>query len=207
MKKILLVVVMVLMFASPVIADAPVNVVVNGKVLSTPGLIIDSKTYVPLRAVGEELGAQVNWDGNQVTVNNIKEPVISGDAKYKLMVVKALQLLKEKDPQDYELVCRNTKDIIILSERIQTKAGEAYAVTGAEKFKLSPALFEKNNIPLLASTMVHESSHLCNDKNGIWNSSTTENIAHLHQISALRILGASQQDIDGVEQTRLLFIK
>ncbi|MGZ0043386.1 glycoside hydrolase family protein [Paenibacillus ottowii] len=46
------------------------NVVANGKVIKD-GLLINGTTYVPLRAVGEALGATVAWDGktNTATVS------------------------------------------------------------------------------------------------------------------------------------------
>ena len=44
---------------------------INGQVVSIdqPGVIIDGRTLVPLRFVGEALGADVNWDQNTRTVN------------------------------------------------------------------------------------------------------------------------------------------
>lgn len=43
---------------------------VNGQVVtpSSPAIIIDGRTYVPLRFVGEALGAKVSWDENNYTV-------------------------------------------------------------------------------------------------------------------------------------------
>ncbi len=38
------------------------KVVVDGKVLAEGGLLIDGKTYVPLRATGEALGATIGWN-------------------------------------------------------------------------------------------------------------------------------------------------
>lgn len=39
-----------------------VNVVVNGKLLDTKGLLIDNLTYVPLRAIGNAIGAKIGWN-------------------------------------------------------------------------------------------------------------------------------------------------
>lgn len=42
----------------------------NGNVkLDVPAQIIDTKTYVPLRAISEGLGAQVNWDAENKTIS------------------------------------------------------------------------------------------------------------------------------------------
>jgi len=43
---------------------------VNGQVVAIdqPGVIVDGRTLVPLRFVGESLGVTVNWDGPTRTV-------------------------------------------------------------------------------------------------------------------------------------------
>ncbi len=46
----------------PVFAAQSANVVVNGKQISDEAYLINDKTYVPLRAVGESFGAHVSWD-------------------------------------------------------------------------------------------------------------------------------------------------
>jgi hypothetical protein len=202
MKKIILAVIMVLLFAMPVMADAPVNVWVNNKMLDTPGLLIDGKTYVPLRAVSEGLGAQVDWDGSQAIVTSVKRPVITGDSVSASKVNEALDLLKSKTPADYEMVCRYTRWIRISPTNIDSPYGEAYAITlGPDSYELSPRLLQDKDIKCVASALVHESVHLC-DKfyNANVDRIITENNAYLHEITVLRILGASQGDIDGVEQ-------
>jgi len=45
--------------------DKKVDVIVNGKLLSVQGLLIDNLTHVPLRAIGEAIGAKIGW--NQAT--------------------------------------------------------------------------------------------------------------------------------------------
>jgi len=200
---------MVFMLVSPAIADAPVNVIVNGKILSTPGLVINDRTYVPLRAVSEGLGAQVDWDGSQAIVTSVKEPNISGKSASIDRVKQALDLLKEKDPADYEFVCRYTKEIKILPYKIYVGQTEGYAMTGTDPvIELSPRLFQDKDVKCIAGTLVHESVHLCDKSyNASIDIPTTENNAYLHQIAVLRILGASQSEIDGIEQTRIRVTK
>ena len=54
----------------PVAAEeAGVNVYINDTPLASQGVIIDGTTYVPVRAVTEALGAQVEWDGTTNTVD------------------------------------------------------------------------------------------------------------------------------------------
>ena len=66
-------------------AQQAVTVRVNGTALAEEGVLIDGKTYVPLRAVGEALGADVAWDNEskaadvnldgQTTVTQVVEQV------------------------------------------------------------------------------------------------------------------------------------
>jgi len=39
-----------------------VTVIVNSKQLSDTGKLIDNRTYVPLRAIANALGAKIGWD-------------------------------------------------------------------------------------------------------------------------------------------------
>lgn len=65
MKKSFYILLAVLLIASFATASAndTVSVIVDGKKLDTPALLIDNTTYVPLRAVSESMGAEVAWDG------------------------------------------------------------------------------------------------------------------------------------------------
>ena len=47
-----------------VYARDDIRVYVNGTRIDTDGVLIDNKTYIPLRAVSEAMGADVSWDGN-----------------------------------------------------------------------------------------------------------------------------------------------
>jgi hypothetical protein len=205
MKKFLLAVVIVLVLAVPAVAEAPVTVLVDGKALNTPGLLINDTTYVPLRAVSESLGAKVEWDGRAI-ISTLGRPVITGDESQKAKVEAALQLLQEKDPADYELVCRYVKELIIEAKPF----GNDYLAgikSATSSIRLSPTLMGQNNIPFLASCIVHEAAHLSNGKYYIIHRQTDENIAYLREIATMRILGVSQQLIDGTEAARLRVIK
>ncbi|MDI9480080.1 MAG: copper amine oxidase N-terminal domain-containing protein [Bacillota bacterium] len=52
-------------------AATPVKIVLDGYELKTevPAQIIDGRTMVPLRVIAETLGAQVEWDADNYTVN------------------------------------------------------------------------------------------------------------------------------------------
>jgi hypothetical protein len=49
-------------------AAAKITLIVNGKTANADVKIIDGSSYVPLRAVSQLLGADVNWDGTTKTI-------------------------------------------------------------------------------------------------------------------------------------------
>ena len=62
MKKILVILMVSLMIWTNVWAQSDVKVYVNGMRLNESVILENDRTYVPLRAVGESMGASVNWD-------------------------------------------------------------------------------------------------------------------------------------------------
>ncbi len=74
-RVLLLALVAALLLVTPAAASAPgIAVVVNGQPLAAPAVMVNSSVYVPLRAVGEALGAEVGWDGATNTVTVALEP-------------------------------------------------------------------------------------------------------------------------------------
>ncbi len=57
-------------------ADTPVNVVVNGVEAPEKGVIVDSRTMVPVRGVTEQLGFNVEWNANTKTATFTKDIVV-----------------------------------------------------------------------------------------------------------------------------------
>lgn len=72
---LIIMLVMLGMVGAPAFAAAgpAVNIVINGKVVPSDcePIIINGRTYVPLRVISENLGAQVTWIGNtqQIVIN------------------------------------------------------------------------------------------------------------------------------------------
>lgn len=62
MKKIFIILMVGFMIAVNVCAQSAVKVYVNGMRLNEDVLLVNDRTYVPLRAVGETMGASVEWD-------------------------------------------------------------------------------------------------------------------------------------------------
>ncbi len=63
-KKIFAILMIVLMFPITAFANDDVKVYVNGMRLNETVLLENDRTYIPLRAVGESMGASVNWDAD-----------------------------------------------------------------------------------------------------------------------------------------------
>lgn len=197
MKKILLALVVVLMLASP--AAAAHTIFIDDTPYYEDTIVQDGSIYVPLRFIAEKMGAQVKWIEPMAVITTINKPKIAGDDDFVKMVNNALDLLKAKDPVDYELVCEYAGEITLID-----RPGSAGWTSGSNICIGKDLLKDSalNNPIFVASVLVHESIHNANCKYGIIDKKAQENIAYLHDINVLRILNAPQYLIDNSEQTR-----
>ncbi len=62
MKRIFIMLMLVFLFPVTVSAQSDVKVYVNGMRLNAKVILENDRTYIPLRAVGESIGASVSWD-------------------------------------------------------------------------------------------------------------------------------------------------
>ena len=67
-KQIIAATALMLEISSTAYASDNINIFVNGNALNTGAFIMNDSTYIPLRAVSEALGSNVNWDGNTRSV-------------------------------------------------------------------------------------------------------------------------------------------
>lgn len=76
MKKVLALAVVFLLFGGTVYAADTMRIFVNNREIKTdvPAQIIGGRTVVPLRAVSEAFGADVQWDGVKREVRITKQP-------------------------------------------------------------------------------------------------------------------------------------
>ena len=67
MKKILAVLVVTIMSVTSVFASENVNVVVYGESIADKGVIVESRTLVPVRGIFEKLGFNVSYNAETKT--------------------------------------------------------------------------------------------------------------------------------------------
>lgn len=91
---------------------------INGalKVLSTPAASVDGTTMVPLRFIGEALGAQVKWEGATKTVYVNSPEAASGNLAIEELIVSPRRVLRAGDTLTVQMRgaagCKATFDII-----------------------------------------------------------------------------------------------
>lgn len=168
-----------------------VRMVVNGREIQSdaPAVIMNGRAMVPVRFVSEALGATVNWnEANQEVsitappvVNKNPEPLtkngpqIEGSPEFIEETKGALQLLKDKAPEEYKLVNGFLKKIVdssndpVLTSRVLK---HAYAATWGDSgvanmnWELIKEDSRKMGLSLnerrifLASILVHEANHV-----------------------------------------------
>jgi len=91
---------------------------INGalKVLSTPAASVDGTTMVPLRFIGEALGAEVKWEGASKTVYVNSKNGSSGDLAIEELIVSPRRVLRTGDTLTVQMRgeagCKATFDIV-----------------------------------------------------------------------------------------------
>lgn len=91
---------------------------INGalKVLSTPAASVDGTTMVPLRFIGEALGAEVKWEGATKTVYVNSKDASSGNLAIEELIVSPRRALRTGDTLTVQMRgeagCKATFDIV-----------------------------------------------------------------------------------------------
>lgn len=222
MKKFILVFVLLLVFALPVMADeGAIQVYVNGNLLSTPGVFLGDKTYLPVRAVSEALGQDVTWDGTVHidTPVKLKRPDITGEPGFIEKANRALDLLEQKDYPDYALVCELgwpiiRKDKSPLAEMWGHNPNNVLAGIEVATNDFHPAIVIYDTLindkkcfdpQFLAGIITHEACHGISNKHfntiEIMNTNLGETVAYEHELTALKLIGAPQWMKDYTERS------
>lgn len=174
---------LVLATTTLVFAGDTIKLLVNNRQIysDVPPQIISGRTMIPARALAESLGAQVTWDESTSSVivtrhevTKIVEPKplnttgqvqITGPSDFKESVGKALALLKEKSPEDYNLVTgfvNKVEDKVLSGNslaRMISTTGNIY-IDWSKYTKYAQKVNQSDKIYLLCGTLVHESYHI-----------------------------------------------
>jgi len=199
MKKIFLAIILILALAVPVVADSPILVYVNGKQVGE-GVLIGDRTYVPIRAVSEALGAKVDWDGS-VRISDLKRPEIN-TPEIKQIINDALDLLEEQDTASSNLSCQNV-DARGVTEGTEKIFENRLAIGGYGfiSFTTDFVKDKKRFVPqYVAGVLSHEAVH-CAQVLGS-NIERKEYEAYAHQRVTLELISAPQWMINEASYQR-----
>lgn len=138
-------------FAASYVADvAGFKVLVNGKefVSDPPALVVEGRTYLPLRAMGDALGVPVNWNDELgqaevgVTPRTGEGTGIIDDKYY-------IEVLSARKSKDY-----SGKDVVIISYRYTNNSNE----TQSFMFAFNTQVFQ-NNVELESAIVTNDKSY------------------------------------------------
>jgi len=200
MKKIItLAVILTLLIASPAAATR----ILIDKNLHSINYEIETinkggRLFVPVRFVSENLGYTVDWQNEQVVIKYVPhQPRIDGSDIFKAQIQAALDLLAQKDPLDYRMICDNV-NWIERSDKIdgfaETSGNRAIII--GEKFINDPSYNTVN----LAGALVHEATHDALYMICVFDHKENERQAYAREIAALKVLGAEQKYIKLIDQ-------
>ena len=138
-------------FAASYVADvAGFKVLVNGKefVSDPPALVVEGRTYLPLRAMGDALGVPVNWNAELGQAEVGITPKTDGGAgviedKY------YIEVLSARKSKDY-----SGKDAVIVHYRYTNNSDEAQSFM----FAVNAQAFQ-NNVELETAIIIGDKSY------------------------------------------------
>jgi hypothetical protein len=183
-------------------ANQTIKIFINGreKVPDQPPMLLNDRTFVPLRFISENMGATVAWDeaGNAVKIDiKPKRPAIIGDAEFVKKVSQALDLLEEKAYPHYYLVCSVGWPIEWRKDSGYELTKNALASVARDKIVVYGKLtgnIEKYNAQYLAGVIIHEATHALNlkldNEKVLFDFYLSEKIAHENELTVYRLLNA-----------------
>ena len=208
-KAIALSLLAVFLFTAPASAT---GFKINNKGYSADTINKDGSLYVPVRFVAERLGCQVDYVNGEVRIwEAVTRPPIYGDEKFIATVNKALDLLQQKDPADYLMVCENTERIFVNELIVQKPGFTEYAHSNGTTIAFTKEFLasEFYGINHTTGALVHEATH------NVWyklfknngDQNINEKVAYMHEINALKLIGATQQQISEAENAMNQVVK
>lgn len=131
-----------------------VGLVVNGEVINKQTWYADSVTYVPLRAVAEALGAEVNYNNETMTAEitldeSVDKEVVSADSELATYEGKQYKIVYPKNlKQDLEKTKKYVEEGIQLSKKIydpQLPEGNFEDILNSKKMQININLITTSN--------------------------------------------------------------
>lgn len=182
------------------LAEQPIKVYINGKemVSDQPPIIINDRVLVPLRAVSETLGASVGWNYEKQTVyiatpDNPENIEIIGPPEFQKAMRDALQLLRDKDKENYNFVGHYVRKIVMFDRNYSAPGILDMGVYIQSNYKPDPYWW--------AATIVHEAQHIKQHYSGIFiTTDEDETVAYNRGIYVLKKTGAPQHTIDYMQK-------
>lgn len=207
-KAIVLSLLAVFLFTVPAYAT---DFKINNKGYDAETINKDGSLYVPVRFVAESLGCQVDYVNGEVRIwEAVARPPIYGDEKFIATVNSALDLLEQKDPADYLMVCENTERIWVNTPVAKPGFIEYAHSNGIDiaftKYFLESEFYGVNHT---TGALVHEATHNVWYKlfKGNGDQNINEKVAYMHEINALKLIGATQQQISEAENAMNQVVK
>lgn len=224
--------VLILLFAVPVNAAAPLWLYIDGIQQNATMILQNGSIYVPLRFVAEELGCEVSWDAATRTAF-INKPVQAKEDPYQLdrpiietinkdtdkLINQALDLLQKHDFPHYVDVCKYVKGIFEQDSLLPNRNTNGNAVPLACSNGLSVFVSEtltKNSQyatpEIIAGLLAHEATHCMwaeHDPNfntkEINKVKEYERVAYETELVTLKLVGAPQWFIDNISRWEELY--
>ena len=204
-RTIALAVLIILLAVTPAIAT---TIVIDKNLYSTGYSVEtinkDGRLFVPVRFVSENLGYTVDWQNEQVIIKYIPHPPkIKGDDSFKAQIQASLDLLAQKDPLDYRMICDNV--LWIEAGKVDPSPDgymSAAETSGNRAIVVNSKYLADSSctVAILAGTLVHEATHDAYYMMKIFDNKELEKQAYVRQIATLKLLGADPDYINKMEQ-------
>lgn len=190
-----------------------------------PPQIINGRVMIPIRAVAEAFGLDVNWDPHTRAVfinkkppsETLSEPKIIGPDNFVEIIQSALSLAKEKDPAVYNWICGNITRIMweenptgIYSEagaRINLDTGYCY-ISSKDFTYVSSKFTKMETATIYVGVLTHEATHMFFRSSyvaSLYSKDDIEAICDLAAYRAVQTVGTSNQIIKKLFETQLKF--
>lgn len=209
-KRVLLsvfIVVCLLLASATATAEDVIKIYWQGQFIETdaPPQIINGRVMVPIRAIAEASGFNVNWNPYSKTVliskkppsETVSEPEIIGDERFVNSTKSALNLLWQKAPNAYFFVCTYLKEIRLAD----VDNGNVAWVMSNEPYICYFNPNETKNMDDIERALIlsHEAAHSQYDLTQLGKVLTNEDDEHIAFLFMYRVakqLGATQYMAD-----------